>query len=295
MDLFFHGGNYQQNVIKFESNGFNFEYKPQDNAIQEFKGQWDGKPAEMYGNKARWEFLNHLLEFEQKATKNNADIVKRLEEKYSEFNSYTHDLESMRYFFDSNPDFLYNMINGVDTVYFSGTMSKMGLLNDIHVTFASLQRGVAGATSILGDHTMIKINLLQFVSWFDNLTGSRKQSIGTENCRTLFECILMSFLHELAHALIIICSVIIKQDRVIVRPRHLNYKKWKSNPAPPTVGDLNYSGDTHNDETGHGSVFMVLLKTQFNQSVDYHDNYSVRQTTKVSGARPRGFELCLQT
>ena len=151
-------------------------------------------------------------------------------------------------------------------------MLHLGVLNKIDVQFHDLQSGIAGSTSVKNERALIKINLMQFLAWNNVRRGSRFHSMGTERCSSFIECILKSFLHELTHAIIIVCSPIIKLNKVIVRPRHF-VNEWKYSRPVRTVGDLNYKGDTFNANTGHGSVFMNILFNTFGQKFDYHDNY----------------------
>ena len=234
-----------------------------------FNLKWDEKDAQAFGNPVLWKFLRRIETTKQDAKNNDKTIVKVLENLY---NIPFYNIQTT-YSFLSDSNLLKDMINTVDQVYFHKQMLQLGIRNKIDVQFADLQSGIAGSTSILNDRALIKINLMQFLAWNDIQKGARFQSMGTERCSSLIECILKSFLHELTHAIIIVCSPIIKVNKVIVRPRHF-VNDWSYTKAAQTVGDLNYKGDTFNANTGHGSVFMNILWTTFGQKFDYHDNYT---------------------
>lgn len=274
-----HTKEYLQNTIQFKTNGFKFTYNESDNHLQLFETTLDGKKAEAYGNKARWEFLQYIESHKQDYKHNDKTIVQKLKSTYPQFDKEW-GLKETEQFFEKNSEILHNMMHGIDTVYFSTVLNKLGILNNILLTFAPIQRGVAASTSIQGNQALIKMNLLQFISWDDHLRGSGKTSMGTEKTTHIFESMLKSFSHELVHALIIVCSPIIKiNNTVVVHPRHLKYDKWRTLPsyAHHSVGDINYSNVNHNANTGHGTMFMRILKNQFGQEFDYHDNYNVQQ------------------
>jgi hypothetical protein len=234
-----------------------------------FNLKWDNEDAQAFGNETWWKFLRRIETTKQDAKTNDKTIVKLLENFYPDIPFYNIQT-TYSYLLDSN--LLKDMINSVDQVYFNQQMLHLGVLNKIDVQFHDLQSGIAGSTAVMKDRALIKINLMQFLAWENVRKGSRMQSMGTERCSGFIECILKSFLHELTHAIIIVCSPIIKLNKVIVRPRHF-VNEWKYTRVPQTVGDLNYKGDTFNANTGHGSVFMNILFNTFGQKFDYHDNY----------------------
>lgn len=275
-----HTKEYLQDTIRFEHNGFKFTFNPSDDNIMLFDTKLGGEKAQAYGNKARWDFLQHIESSKQKYEHNDEIIIDKLKAQYKGFDKEM-GLEETQEFFEKNSEILHNMMNGIDTVYYSNTLKTLGIRDDIQVSFAAMKRGVAASTSIEGNHAVIKINLLQFISWDDNMQGTNKTKMGTENTTHIFESILKSLLHELVHAFIITCSPILKvNDTVLVHPRHLEYKEWnkKTSFNHYTVGDINYSNTEYNAATGHGTMFMNILKSQFGQTVDYHDNYNVRQS-----------------
>tara|TARA_B100001142_G_C14270211_1_gene630583 strand:+ start:584 stop:1447 length:864 start_codon:yes stop_codon:yes gene_type:complete len=275
-----HTKEYLQDTVKFQHNGFKFTFDPNDNNIMLFDTTFGRKKAQAYGNKARWDFLQYIETQEQNYKHNDQIIVEKLEQAYPNFNKEW-GLKETELFFEKNAEILHNLMNGIDKVYYSDTLTTLGIRDEIQIAFAAMDRGVAASTSIKGGHAVIKINLLQFISWDDNMRGTNKTKMGTENTTHIFESILKSLLHELVHAFIITCSPILKvNDTVLVHPRHLEYKEWNNKFSYNnhyTVGDINYSNTEYNADTGHGTMFMNILKSQFGQEFDYHDNYNVRQ------------------
>lgn len=274
-----HTKEYLQDTVQFQHSGFQFTFDPNNNKMMLFDTTFGKKKAQAYGNKARWDFLQYIETHKQNYKRNDQIIVDKLKEAYPNFNKEW-GLKETEIFFEKNSEILHNMMNGICTVYYSNNLTKLGLRDDIQVTFAPMKRGVAASTTIKGSHAVIKINLLQFISWDDHMRGTNRTKMGTENTTHIFESILKSLLHELVHAFIITCSPILKvNNNILVHPRHIEYKEWKDLASYNhyTVGDVNYSTSNYNANTGHGTMFMHILKNQFGQEFDYHDNYNVRQ------------------
>ena len=75
---------------------------------------------------------------------------------------------------------------------YSNNLTKL-TCDSIQMAFAPMKRGVAASTTIKGNHAVIKINLLQFISWDDHMRGTNRTKMGMENTTHIFESILKSY------------------------------------------------------------------------------------------------------